>query len=45
MAQLTVQIYDELVNRLEPLRERLQELLNQLLEIADRGALAGRSSL
>jgi hypothetical protein len=32
MAQLTIQIPDELASRLEPLRERLPELLLQLLE-------------
>jgi hypothetical protein len=32
MAELTIQIPDELATRLEPLRERLPELLAQLLE-------------
>ena len=32
MAQLTIQIPDELASRLEPLRDRLPELLLQLIE-------------
>ncbi|WP_013325774.1 hypothetical protein [Gloeothece verrucosa] len=38
MAELTIQISDELASRLEPLRERLPQLLAQLLETTDRGA-------
>lgn len=34
MAQLTLEIPDELASRLEPLRDRLPELLVQFLEIA-----------
>jgi hypothetical protein len=44
MAQLTIKISDELASRLEPLRECLPELFNQLLEMADRVALGRRSS-
>jgi hypothetical protein len=35
MAELTIQIPDELAERLEPLRNRLPELLNQLLSTAN----------
>lgn len=38
MAQLTIQISDELATRLEPLRERLPELLAQLLETQSKSA-------
>ncbi|WP_013325763.1 hypothetical protein [Gloeothece verrucosa] len=38
MAELTIQISDELASRLEPLRERLPQLLAQLLETTDRSA-------
>jgi hypothetical protein len=35
MAELTIQIPDELAERLEPLRHRLPELLSQLLDSTD----------
>jgi hypothetical protein len=35
MAELTIQIPDELAERLEPLRHRLPELLSQLLNISN----------
>jgi hypothetical protein len=35
MAELTIQILDELAERLEPLRHRLPELLSQLLNSTD----------
>jgi hypothetical protein len=35
MAELTIQISDELAQRLEPLQNRLPELLQQLLDVAD----------
>ncbi len=38
MAELTIQIPDELAARLEPLRERLPELLAQLLENTSKSA-------
>jgi hypothetical protein len=41
MAQLTIQIFDELASRLEPLRERLPELLLQLLETPSKTTLTG----
>jgi hypothetical protein len=36
MAQLTIQIPDELASRLEPLRDRLPELLLQLIETSSK---------
>jgi hypothetical protein len=36
MAQLTIQIPDELASRLEPLRDRLPELLIQLIETSSK---------
>jgi hypothetical protein len=41
MAELTIQIPDELATRLEPLRECLPELLAQLLETVSRGVSEG----
>jgi hypothetical protein len=41
MAQLTIQIPDELASRLEPLRERIPELLLQLLETPSKTTLTG----
>lgn len=41
MAQLTIQIPDELASRLEPLRERLPELLLQLLETPSKTTSTG----
>lgn len=38
MAELTIQIPDELASRLEPFTERLPQLLEQLLEIAESEA-------
>lgn len=38
MAKLTIQISDELASRLEPLGERLPQLLAQLLETTDKRA-------
>ncbi|MGB5772873.1 MAG: hypothetical protein WBM32_23840 [Crocosphaera sp.] len=38
MAELTIQIPDELAGRLEPLKERLPQLLEQVLEIAESEA-------
>jgi hypothetical protein len=35
MAELTIQISDELAQRLEPLQNRLPELLWQLLDVAN----------
>ena len=43
MAQLTLQIPDELATRLEPLRELLPELLAQLLETVSKG-VSGEST-
>jgi hypothetical protein len=38
MAELTIQIPDELAGRLEPLKERLPQLLEQVLEITESEA-------
>ena len=42
MAELTIQIFDKLASRLEPLKERLPQLLEQLLEIAESEAFTFR---
>lgn len=41
MAQLTIHISDELASRLEPLRDRLPELLLQLLETPSKTTSTG----